>query len=55
MALQHQLGPLGNSNFAAPAAADWWGYTCPIAVDWSGDGRPDLIVAESRGWVAGTR
>ena len=30
---------------------DFWGYTCPIAVDWNGDGRPDLIVAESRGYL----
>jgi hypothetical protein len=30
---------------------DFWGYTCPLAVDWNGDGRPDLIVAESRGYL----
>ena len=29
-------------------ADEYWGYTSPIVVDWDGDGKDDLIVAESR-------
>jgi len=31
-------------------ADEFWGYTSPIAIDWDGDGKDDLIVGESIGF-----